>query len=855
MARDIAALVAGLDLDEKAALLAGADLWSTVAVPRLGIVAVGLTDGPNGARGQGLPGAMGGASTSLCLPSGSGLGASWDVELVERVGAVIGAEARMKACRVLLAPTVNLHRSPLGGRNFESYSEDPLLAGRLGAAFVRGAQGQGVACTVKHFAGNESEDGRMLVDTVVDERTLREVHLRPFELAVREGGALGVMTSYNRLNGDYCADSEWLLSDVLRREWGFDGFVVSDWFAFADTAKAIRAGLDLEMPGPGRAYGPALATLVREGGADEELVDAAAVRLLGVLDRIGALDDDPSPAPRSDDLPEHRAVARGAAAAATVLLRNDGVLPLDPGPSTSVAVLGPNAARAVIMGGGSASLPVPEPRTPLEALRDRLGPDVRVAHEPGVDIALTTPEVPGEWLRADGDPGWVVELFPLGAAEGEPVRTLRVASGSVAWVLRGPAGVDETFAWRARGELVVPGGGRYTLSLAQTEGAVLVLDGEVVIDGRDRDLPAGHDFFGMGRQEQTAVVELAPDRPVPIELRSQVSEPASVMGAKVGLRPALPVDAMERAVAAAAEADVVVLVVGTDGEWESEGHDRASMDLPGAQDELVERVLAVAPDAVVVLNAGSPVSLPWADRCRALLQCGFGGLEMAEALADVLLGAAEPGGRLPTTIPRRVEDNPSWGNFPGEGGRIRYGERMLVGHRWYDSRGIDVAFPFGHGLSYTDFTIGVPEVASSTFDPAGTLAVRVPVTNVGGRGGSEVVQLYVAPRAPGAFRPPRQLEAFAKVHLEPGRSATVELVLDGRSFARWADTDPAYLALLDRQAVQAPWLPPPGAVEPTGWVVDEGTYDLQVGRSSADIAHVVPIEVRGAHLGPGPRAG
>ncbi len=690
MPRDLDVLIATLDLDEKAALLAGADLWSTVAVERLGIPSVNVTDGPSGARGPALPPmfASGPTFTSVCFPSGASLGASWDVDLLERVGRAIAECARDLACRVLLAPTVNLHRSPLGGRNFESYAEDPLLAGRLGAAFVRGAQSAGVACTVKHFAGNESETDRMLADSVIDERTLREVHLLPFELAVEEGGALGVMTAYNRLNGTYCSDSRFLLEEVLRGDWGFDGVVVSDWFAAAHTSEAIAAGLDLEMPGPGRAYGPALAAAVRAGDVDEGLVDAAVRRLLGVLDRVGALDDDPAVQPRSTERPEHRAVAREAAAAGAVLLVNDGVLPLVPDRLRRVAVIGPNAGRAVIMGGGSASLPVARLRTPLEALSERLGPGVEVVHEPGVD----------------------------------------------------------------------------------------------------RD--------GIGR-----------------------------------------------AVSAARDADAVVLVVGTDGDRETEGRDRDSMALPGGQDELVARVLDVAPDAVVVVNSGSVVTLPWAERARAVLQLWFGGQEMAEALVDVLVGDAEPGGRLPTTVPVRLEHNPSYGNFPAEGGTVRYGEGVLVGHRWYESRRLPVTFPFGHGLSYTRVVLGEPEVSARSVEPGGEVVVRVPVTNVGDRSGAEVVQLYVAPLQPRAFRPVQELKGFAKVTLDPGRTGVVEIVLGERAFARWAAPDPALAELVPRLVADVPWTTPPDGMDQHGWVVDGGPYELRVGRSSADIVHTVTVEV------------
>lgn len=838
MPRDLNAIVARMDLDEKTTLLAGADLWSTVALERHGIPAVGLTDGPNGARGQGLPAGAGdaGAAFSLCVPTGSALGATWDVALLERVGAVIGAEARMKACRVLLGPTVNLHRSPLGGRNFESYSEDPLLAGRMGAAWVRGAQSQGVACTVKHFAGNESEEGRSLVDSVIDERALRELHLVPFELAVREGGALGVMTAYNRLNGAYCADSAWLLRDLLRGEWGFEGFVVTDWFAFADTAKAITAGLDLEMPGQARAYGPALAEAVRRGEVDEVLVDAAVHRLLTTFDRVGALDDEPA-APRSEDLPEHRAVAREASRASMVLLRNDGVLPLAAGALRKVAVLGPNAGRAVIMGGGSSSMQVAELRSPLEALRDRLGAGVTIVHEPGVDISLATPAVPGDAL---GGAGLRVECFGLDDLGGPVVHTEVVPTGLVQW-FGPPAATGGRFSWRASGTLTVPEPDRWTLTLTQTEPAQLLVDDEVVIDGGD-DVPYGSEFFGMARREQTVELALAPDRPVRIEVRARVTR-GLLLGAKVGLRRAVPADALDRAVAAARDADAVVLVVGSDGDWDTEGHDRHMLGLPGAQDALVSAVLDVRPDAVVVVNAGAVVTMPWADRCRALLQCWFGGVEMAEALVDVLLGEVDPGGRLPTTVPHRLEDNPTWGNFPAEGGRLVYGERILVGYRWYESRGIDVAFPFGHGLSYGTFEIGAPVLSATRVAAGDVLTVRVPVTNVGDRAGGEVVQVYVAPHTPKAFRPPQELKGFAKVHLAPGESTTVEIALEARAFARWAPRDPAYLALADRQAARTPFMPPPTDVDQHGWVVDPGTYSIRVGRSSAGIVHTVDVEL------------
>ncbi|HVN50833.1 MAG TPA: glycoside hydrolase family 3 N-terminal domain-containing protein, partial [Acidimicrobiales bacterium] len=491
MAREIDELVEQLTLDEKASLTAGADNWSTVAIERLDIPSVFVTDGPNGARGPTLPG-LGdeGTTTAVCVPCGAALGATWDVELLERVGALLGDQARTKACRVLLAPTVNLHRSPLAGRNFESYSEDPLLAGKLAAAFVRGVQRQGVATTVKHFAGNEYETERMSADSVIDERTLRELYLLPFELAVREGGSLGVMTAYNRLNGVYGPDNRALLEDILRGDWGFDGFVVTDWFAQGDTVEAAHAGLDLEMPGPRRFYGGKVADAVRDGKVDEGDLVAAVTRLLGVFDRIGALDDEPVGA-KSIDRPEDRALAREAAAAGIVLLKNESdVLPLAlphgggggaGGETTKLAVVGPNAARTSIMGGGSAQLNAHYQVTILDALRDRLGGGVEIVHEPGADIGRSLPPLE----PADG---FTMEVFVGPDFAGEPIERRAQPNGEL-WCFGPPsAGAGRDFSVRLSGTFVPdqgpPGaGGRWLLSLAQAGRARLLIDGEILVDG------------------------------------------------------------------------------------------------------------------------------------------------------------------------------------------------------------------------------------------------------------------------------------------------------------------------------------------------------------------------------------
>ncbi len=388
---DWAAALAAMTLDEKAAMTAGVDFWNLAGVERLGIPSIRVTDGPNGARGSALFGL--GTDTAVCIPCGSALGATWDPDLVERVGVMLGEEAHTKASRVLLAPTVNLHRSPLAGRNFECYSEDPLLSGKTAAAFVRGVQSQGVVTTVKHFAGNDAEFERQTINSVIDARALRELYLVPFELAVREGGALGVMTAYNRLNGPHCSEHAELITGILRGEWGFEGFVLTDWLSAGSTVGCSAAGLDLEMPGPGSYYGAKLADAVRAGEVDETTVDAQVTHLLRVLARIGALDDPPGRTSTSIDRPEHRTLAREAAAAAMVLLKNDGVLPFDASAVRTLAVIGPNALRPQMMGGGSANLAPHYRISPLDALRVKLGDAVDVQYARGVDFDRTAPPI------------------------------------------------------------------------------------------------------------------------------------------------------------------------------------------------------------------------------------------------------------------------------------------------------------------------------------------------------------------------------------------------------------------------------------------------------------------------------
>jgi beta-glucosidase len=812
MSRDLAALVASMTVEEKAAFTAGADFWTLVANERVGIPPIRVTDGPNGARGSALFGL--GGETAVCIPCGSALGATWDPELVERVGVMLGEEALTKACRVLLAPTVNLHRSPLGGRNFECYSEDPLLSGTTAAAFVHGVQSQGVVTTVKHFAGNDAEFERHSINSVIDARTLRELTLVPFELAVREGGALGIMTAYNRLNGPHCSEHHQLITEILRGEWGYEGFVLTDWLSAGSTLGSSAAGLDLEMPGPGQFYGAKLGAAVEAGEVPEAELDEHVMHLLRVFDRVGALDDDPNWASTSVDRPEHRALAREAAVAATVLLKNEtregnrSVLPFDRAQTTTLAVLGPNAEHPQMMGGGSANLAPHYEISLLDALRDSLGGAVDVQFARGVDIDRNT---------APLHTPFEIEYFADRDWNGEPVARGRYRNGKLLVVDPLPPGVTPNdFSYRATARYVPDESGTHTFALVQMAGqGRVLLDGEVVLDGIANPPGPGTEFFGFASAEALAEVELTAGKAVEVVVEFAVAPDAFFLqGIKLGHRRPNPPDLLDRAVDLAARADAVIVMVGTNDDWESEGEDRTSMDLPGRQDELVARAIAANPNSVVVVNTGSPVTMDWADDARAIVQAWFGGQEMGGALTDVLFGDAEPGGRLPTTFPVRLEDNPSYGNFPGEFGELRYGEGLLLGYRWYDARHLPTRFPFGHGLSYTTFAIETP-----TVDTAGdAVTVRVLVTNTGDRRGTEVVQCYVAAPTPSTImRPPQELKAFAKVTLEPGATTTVGLTLDARAFSHWDPTE-------------------------GDWRVAPGTYELRIGRSSADVAQVVSVE-------------
>lgn len=845
MTRDINKLIDQMTIEEKALLTTGATMWSTNPVDRFDIPAVTVTDGPAGARGPITPG-IGTQVATLCIPCGSALGATFDVPLLEELGVALGHQTRSKGARVLLAPTVNLHRSPLFGRSFECYSEDPLLSGKLAASFIRGVQSRGVATTVKHFVGNDAEFERMTINSVIDQRTLREVYLLPFELAVREGGSLGIMTSYNRMNGVYCAENRELLQDILRDEWGFEGFVVTDWFAGFTTEGAAHAGLDLEMPAPPRGYGKFLAEAVNEGRVDEADLDRAVRTLLSTFERLGALDDEPQ-APMAIDLPEHRQLARRAAISSMVLLRNEKVndqalLPLNTNGLKSVAVIGPNAERTRIMGGGSAEV-MPHHRTAIiDVLRERLGAKVAVRHEAGGNIDKTTPTIdPLMVKRPDGTPGFEVVVFDGDASNNTELTRVHRPDGRILLVARNDAGVPtSSYHFKATGLITVETTGQYVVSLVEVSPCRLLLDGELVVDGASTIPARGQSFFGMGSVELTAIVDLVAGQQHELILECDATNKQWAHGAQVGLQFVEQDDPVRRAVELAAECDIALVVVGTTDDWESEGHDRDTLDLPGRQVELIRAVAAANKKTIVLVNTGAPVDMSWASDVPSVMQVWFGGQEMGHAVVDVLLGEADPGGRLPTTIPERIEHTPAYGNFPGEHGQVRYGEGVFIGYRWYESRHLPVRFPFGHGLSYTTFEIGQPDCDDTEISSDQKVTIRIPVTNIGNRAGTEVVQVYVAPRNSSVQRPKKELKSFAKVNLSPGESTVITIELSPRDFAFWNPSD-IYRSVLRPQVTgESASI----SLNQKGfWQVDPGLYDIHIGSSSAHIAQQVVIAI------------
>ncbi len=799
-------LISAMTLEEKVAMLSGEDFWTTVANERLGIPKVKVSDGPNGARG----GLFSMGPTAACFPVGIALAATWNTELVQAVGRAIGEDVITKGAKVLLAPTVNIDRSGLNGRNFECYSEDPHLSAQMTVAYIRGVQSNGVAACVKHFVGNESEHERYTMNSIIGERALREVYLPPFKAAVQEADVWAVMTGYNKVNGTWCSENPRLLKDILKGEWGFTGVAMSDWWG--TSSPAIGAGgLDLEMPGPAR-FTPAFASLVAAGELDEAEIDDKIGRILTLFERVGAFENPDIPEEWADDTAEHRAIALQSATEAVVLLKNEGaILPLDLEKTQQIAVIGENARWAAIMGGGSARIPAHYTVSPLAGIAARVQGAAELVYEIGCTNHKLVPLLDGKSIRAaDGSAGFDVHYFDGTQLVGEAVGTQVSAQTELTlFGMVNPALADQSdYAVRLSGSFVPETTGSYELSLVTHGQGRMKIAGEVVIDNWTAQL-TDLGLFDMAGGERRVMVDMVAGEAVSIEIEANSAGTMGFNTVRIGCMPPMAADPIAAAVAAAKAADVAIVFVGTSHEWETEGGDRADMRLPGNQDEVVAAVAAANPNTVVVLNTGSPVMMPWLDDVPALAQAWFPGQESGNAIAAVLFGDADPGGRLPQTFPVREADHPAYLNYPGESGDVLYGEGVFVGYRHYEARDIAPMFPFGFGLSYTDFTYANLRVPSDV-QVGETIVVAVDVTNTGGRAGSEVVQVYVGDPVSRLVRPQKELKGFAKVTLQPGETKTVTVMLDA-----------AALAYYDPELCE--------------WVAEAGEFEVMIGRSAADI--------------------
>ncbi|ERK70681.1 beta-glucosidase H [Leifsonia aquatica] len=803
----IAGLLGSLSLEQKVRLLTGASFWTLHDEPQIGLDTIVVSDGPAGIRGQ----VWDERDASANLPSPTALAASWDVERVYRLGQLIAAEARRKGVGVALGPTVNIQRSPRGGRHFEAFSEDPWLSGVVGTAYVQGVQSGGVGATPKHFVANDSETDRMTVDVQVDERTLREVYLAPFERMVVEGGAWLVMSSYNSVNGVTMTENE-LLRSPLKDEWGFDGVVVSDWMGVRDTIAAAVSSQDLAMPGPQGVWGDALVEAVRAGSVAESDVDEKVRRILRLAGRLGALDGVEAATPLAEPWPQESvdALLREAAADGMVLVRNEGgLLPL--AADGSVAVIGQHARVARSQGGGSATVFPQHVVTPLDGIEEAFGAD-RVRFAPGAKSTESVLPLDAR-VAVDpvtGEPGVHVRFLD---ADGGVVLDEHRLSGRLTWL--GDPVLGETAVVEATATFTAPEDGEYAVGFAGLGLFRFEVDGELKSDGLF--FPDGTDPFMafLNPPKQSFPVQLTAGQTVELRLehRPQMQAGLAAVMFTFGYEEpfADPEAELERAVALAAESETAIVVVGTTETLESEGFDRAGLSLPDGQDELVRRVLAVNPRTVVVVNSGGPVILPWLSEAPAVLLTWFPGQEMGGALADVLTGTREPGGRIPTTWAASEDDVPVWQVEPVDG-KLFYDEKLNVGYREWVRReqlgGPAPAIPFGHGLGYTEWELGEAAVDG--------LTAGIPVTNTGERAGKQVVQAYLSRvSASEVERPVLWLAGYAVVHAQPGETVTATITVEPRSLQHWSIDDHA-------------------------WRTEPGTYALTLGTSVAALG--APVE-------------
>ncbi|BGP53496.1 hypothetical protein JCM8202_001140 [Rhodotorula sphaerocarpa] len=828
---DVEKKLAELSLPDKIRLLGGKDFWCFEDAPEKGVPQVRTSDGPNGVRGRqffnGKP--------SSCFPCGTGLASSFDVDMMRRVGEALADECRAKSAHVLLGPTCNMQRSPLGGRGFESYSEDPHLSGLIASAYVNGLQSKGIAATIKHYVGNDQEFERFSADSVVSQRALREIYLEPFRLAVKHANPKAFMTGYNRVNGVHCSEDPKILDQILRGEWGWKGVVMSDWTGVYSVDPSIKAGMDVEMPGPPAMRAGAVMRAMGGGKLTEEDLDE---RIRNILDLVNYAIDSKVPfyaEEESVDTPELRALLREAAANATVLLKNDdGLLPLSSSSGIKkIAVIGSNAKLAFPSGGGSASLAASYVVSPLDAITEaaeKLGASVEQSvgvaafrYVPLADQYLSLPDGKGtgakvEIFNGKPDGSW----FQNDAAPKDSAAHTDTTKSSLCFMIDGvPWGkIEKENRMRYTATFTPDVSGKWSFGLGSTGYGSVFIDGQTVVTNLESEWQAGELFFNLGSEERRGEIQLEAGRQYRLVVHTY-TDPHRVAAApftlassfRLGAFPAVvEADARKEAADLAAKSDVAIVVVGTNPDWESEGFDRKTTKLPGATDELVEAVLAANPKTIVVNQSGTPVDFPWVNKASTLVQTFFGGNELGNGLADVLFGKVNPAGRLSLSFGKRLEDNPSFHSFgitSETPGKVVYSEGIYVGYRHYDRAKLAPAFPFGFGLSYTTFELSKLSVGAVSAEGDCTLSFNI--KNTGKLDGAEIAQVYVAAPSDGSriTSPVKELKAFRKVALKAGESKQVEVKLAKEAWSYW---DEHY----------------------NKWIAPKGQYGILVGTSSAE---------------------
>jgi beta-glucosidase len=808
----IEGLLKQMSLAEKVSLCHGNSKFNTGGIKRLGIPGLAMSDGPHGVRRETAPDSWGPAGWEddyvTYLPTGSALASTWNPALGRRFGETLGAEARHRNKDIILGPGINIVRTPVCGRNFEYFGEDPYQVGQMAAEVVRGIQTNDVAACVKHYALNNQEWNRGWVNAIVDERTLREIYLPAFEATVR-AGAWTFMTAYNRFRGQWCGENKYLLTDILKGEWGFDGLCVSDWGGTHSTRDAALNGLDIEM-GTSDNYDTfyfanPLREAVERGEIPESVVDDKVRRILRVMIREGLLD----PSTRktgSRNTSANQQAARDIAAEAMVLLKNNNVLPLDIHKTLKLAVIGENAVMQHADQGGSSGIRALYEITPLEGLKRKGGGMVKITYVEGcrdTGDAATFEAISDTFVQTtdpkSGIRSWKGEYFNDRDLRGTPAAVRYEKAVDLNWKDSGPvAGVrEDNFSARWTADIRPTASGIYHFGLTSDDGSRLKINGKLVIDH----------WGDHGEEQKDAKIELTAGQTYRFEVEYYDSSGGAMI--KLGwVRPdsrgVNPEVEFAEAIKAARAADAVLVFAGQNHRYDTEGVDRRDIKLHGRQNELIAAVAAANPRTAVFLVSGSAVEMPWIDKVPCVVQMWYAGMEGGNAAADIVFGDVNPSGKLPITFPKRLEDCPAHAIGQYNDQDCEYKEGLLVGYRYYDTKKVEPLFPFGHGLSYTTF-----KYSNLTVDPK-TLVARVDVANVGKRKGKEVVQLYIHDVESRLPRPEKELKRFLKVELAPGETKQVTFRLDERALAFYDDTAKR-------------------------WVVEPGAFEILVGSSSRDI--------------------